>query len=198
MRTDVFPHIERPSSRRDFLSRAGGGFGLLALAGLLGDDGLLAAAPPPDPLVPRTPHATGRGFGRAKSVIFLFMDGGPSHLDTFDPKPLVNERAGEPLPASVERPITPMGVSDNPLLASKRTWKNYGESGIPVSDWYPHVGERIDDICVIRSCWANGLNHVGSVCQMNTGSVLAGRPSLGAWVSYGLGSENRNLPGFVV
>ena len=73
-----------------------------------------------------------------------------------------------------------------------------GESGLPVSDWYPHVGRCIDDICVIRSCWADGLNHVGSVCQMNTGSILAGRPSLGAWVSYGLGTENANLPAFVV
>jgi hypothetical protein len=191
-------HVERVRSRREFLARAGGGFGLLALAGLMAEDGLLAEEALPDPLVPRRPHGAGAGFGRAKSVIFLFMDGGPSHLDTFDPKPLVNEMAGKPLPASVERPITPMGVSDNPLLASKRTWKNCGESGIPVSDWYAHVGERIDDVCVIRSCWANGLNHVGSVCQMNTGSVLAGRPSLGAWVSYGLGSENRNLPGFVV
>ena len=126
------------------------------------------------------------------------MDGGPSHIDTFDPKPSVNKLAGKPLPKSIKRVITPMGVSENPLLASKRKWNRYGESGLPVSDWYPHVGERADDLCVVRSCWANGLNHVGSVCQMNTGSILAGRPSLGAWVSYGLGSENRNLPGFVV
>ena len=192
------PHVEQAASRRDFLARAGGGFGMLALSGLIDGDGLFAGETLPDPLVPRTPHGSGRGFGRAKSVIFLFMDGGPSHLDTFDPKPLVNEMAGKPLPDSIERPITPMGVSDNPLLASQRKWTQYGESGIPVSDWYPHVGAHADDLCVIRSCWANGLNHVGSVCQMNTGSVLAGRPSLGAWVSYGLGSENRNLPGFVV
>src|SRR5262245_51344098 len=126
------------------------------------------------------------------------MDGGPSHLDTFDHKPAVNEYAGKPLPASIERVITPMGISDNPLLPTKRQWKKYGESGIEVSDWYPHVGECADDLCVIRSCWADGLNHVGSVCQMNTGSILAGRPSMGAWVNYGLGSENENLPGFVV
>ncbi|GAB4145803.1 MAG: DUF1501 domain-containing protein [Planctomycetaceae bacterium] len=166
---------------------AGGGFGALALQGLLADENLLAKPA-------RKPHFP----GKAKSVIFLFMDGGPSHLDTFDPKPKVNELAGKPLPKSIKRVITPMGVSENPILASKRTWKRYGESGLPVSDWYSHVGEHADDLCVIRSCWANGLNHVGSVCQMNTGSILAGRPSLGAWVSYGLGSENRNLPGFVV
>ena len=196
-------HRNFVSSRRDFLARAGGGFGALALHSLLAQDGLLAAAPtsaaPSDlvrsknPVAPKPAH-----FGGAKSVIFLFMDGGPSHIDTFDPKPLVNEYAGRPLPESVERVITPMGVSDNPLLACQRRWRNFGESGIPVSDWYWNVGECIDDICVIRSCWANGLNHVGSICQMNTGSILAGRPSLGAWVSYGLGTENHNLPAFVV
>jgi len=184
------------------LSRAGTGFGALALQALLSNDGLLArqrvsaatSARITDPLAAKSRHV----LGRAKSVIFCFMDGGPSHLDTFDPKPRVNEFAGKPLPESIERVITPMGVTENPLLPSRRKWKQYGESGLPVSDWYPHVGECIDDICVIRSCWADGLNHVGSVCQMNTGSILAGRPSLGAWASYGLGSENRNLPGFVV
>lgn len=198
------PHRVPTFSRREFLAQAGGGFGGLALASLLADEGFVAPAVAgssvldearkKNPLLPQLGHYA----GKAKSVIFLFMDGGPSHIDTFDPKPKVNEFAGKPLPASIERVITPMGVSDNPLLESKRKWKQYGESGIPVSDWYPHVGECIDDICVIRSCWANGLNHVGSVCQMNTGSILAGRPSLGAWVSYGLGSENQNLPGFVV
>ena len=182
-------HTEYPSNRREFLTRAGCGFGALALHSLLEEDGVIAA----DALAARSPH-----FGGAKSVIFLFMDGGPSHLDTFDRKPKVNDYAGKPLPSSIKRIITPMGVNENPLLASPRQWKRYGESGIEVSDWYPHVGERIDDICVIRACQADGLNHVGSVCQMNTGSILAGRPSLGAWVTYGLGNENRNLPGFVV
>jgi hypothetical protein len=126
------------------------------------------------------------------------MDGGPSHLDTFDRKPLINELAGQPIPSSVERVITPMGVSENPLLPSQRKWKRFGESGLEISDWYPQVAELADDLCVLRSCWADGLNHVGSVCQMNTGSILAGRPSLGSWVNYGLGSENENLPGFVV
>ncbi len=135
---------------------------------------------------------------QARSVIFLFMDGGPSHIDTFDPKPEVNRLAGQALPDSIERVLTPMGVSDNPLLSSRRTWRRYGESGLPVSNWYPHVAGHADKLCVIRSCHADGLNHVGSVCQMNTGSILAGRPSLGAWVAYGLGSESQNLPGFVV
>lgn len=189
------PHYEIVGSRRDFLARAGGGFGALALHSLLQSQSVTAAETSEiNPLRPKAPHYT----PTAKSCIFLFMDGGPSHLDTFDPKPKVNDYAGKPLPDSIERVITPMGVSDNPLLASQRKWTRYGESGIPVSDWYPHVGECIDDIAVIRSCWADGLNHVGSVCQMNTGSILAGRPSLGAWVSYGLGTENQNLPSFVV
>lgn len=198
-------HIETPNSRREFLTRAGGGFGALALAGLLAEDGFTGEPAGVSPRVtsgPAEAHASGAPrphfFGKAKSVIFLFMDGGCSHIDTFDPKPKVNEYAGKPLPKTIKRVLTPMGVTENPLLASKRKWKRYGESGLPVSDWYSHVGECADDLCVIRSCWANGLNHVGSVCQMNTGSILAGRPSLGAWVSYGLGSENRNLPGFVV
>ncbi len=188
-------HYEAAGSRREFLARAGGGFGALALQQLLLQDGAVAADKPAgSPLSAKV----GQYLAAAKNCIFLFMDGGPSHIDTFDPKPKVNEFAGKPLPDSVERVITPMGVSNNPLLISPRKWTRYGESGIPVSDWYPHVGECIDDIAVIRSCWANGLNHVGSVCQMNTGSILAGRPSLGAWVTYGLGSENENLPSFVV
>ena len=183
-------HHEAVTSRRDFLSRSGGGFGALALSALLADEQTSGG----ESMVARPAHAR---IG-ARSVIFLFMDGGPSHIDTFDPKPAVNRHAGQPLPRSIERVLTPMGVSENPLLVSPRTWQRYGESGLPVSNWYRHVGTKIDDICVIRSCHADGLNHVGSVCQMNTGSILAGRPSLGAWVSYGLGSASRNLPGVVV
>jgi hypothetical protein len=195
--TPPLQHTRPVSSRRDFLLRAGGGFGALALAHMLQQEvraDTPTTATTVNPLLPKPQHHS----AKAKSVIFLFMDGGPSHLDTFDPKPEVNRLAGQPLPESFERPITPMGVSDNALLASKRKWRQYGRSGIPVSDWLPHIAECIDDIAVIRSCWANGLNHVGSVCQMNTGSILAGRPSLGAWVTYGLGTENQSLPSFVV
>ena len=191
MRESDYLHQFAAPSRRDFLRYAGGGFGAIALAGMMADEQTHAATAE---VAARRPHF----FGKARNVIFLFMDGGPSHLDTFDPKPLVNEMAGKPLPKSIKRVITPMGVSENPLLASKRKWKNYGECGMPVSDWYSHVGECADDLCVIRSCTSDALNHVGGVCQMNTGSILAGRPSLGAWVNYGLGSENQNLPGFVV
>jgi hypothetical protein len=126
------------------------------------------------------------------------MEGGPSHLDLFDPKPELTRLAGQPMPASFGRPITAMGTASNTLMASKRTWKRHGESGIWVSDWYPHIAEHADELTVIRSCWADGLNHVGSVCQMNTGSILAGRPSLGAWATYGLGTASENLPAFVI
>jgi Protein of unknown function (DUF1501) len=184
-------HRECATSRRDFLARTGAGFGVVALASMLVEEQQSAGAAES---VRQRPHFA----GKAKSVIFLFMDGACSSIDTFDPKPMVNEFAGKPLPPSIKRVITPMGVSENPLLACRRTWTQYGESGIPVSDWFRHVGECADDLCVIRSCTSDALNHVGGICQMNTGSILAGRPSLGAWVNYGLGSENRNLPEFVV
>ena len=126
------------------------------------------------------------------------MEGGPSHIDTFDPKPELDRLAGKPLPPSFKPVITPMGEGRAPLMASPRHWKQHGASGIWVSDWLPHIATCADELAVIRSCWSNGLNHVGGVCQMNTGSTLAGRPSLGSWVSYGLGTDNDNLPAFVV
>jgi hypothetical protein len=191
-------HLPLFQSRRDFLLKAGGGFGALALAWLLNKDGLLPAADdersPANPMAPRTPHNT----PRATSIIFLFMEGGPSHVDTFDPKPELTRRQGQPLPASFGPVLTPMGIGGNVLLASRRTFRKAGQSGIEVSDWLPNMATCADDLCVLRSCWADGLNHVGSVCQMNTGSILAGRPSLGCWLTYGLGSVNQNLPGFVV
>jgi hypothetical protein len=191
-------HLPLFQSRRDFLLRAGGGFGALALAWMLQRDGVLPAADDERsaerPLAPRSPHVP----ARATSIIFLFMEGGPSHVDTFDPKPELTRRHGQRLPASFGPVLTPMGTGGNTLLASRRTFRKYGESGIEVSDWLPHLGQCADDLCVLRSCWCDGLNHVGSVCQMNTGSILAGRPSMGAWVTYGLGSVNQNLPGFVV
>ena len=134
----------------------------------------------------------------AKSVIFLFMEGGPSHIDLFDPKPKLNELAGQPLPESFGPVITPMGEYDAPLLPSRRTWKQHGQAGTWASDWIPNIAECLDDIAVVRSCWGNGLNHSNGVCQMNTGAIIGGRPSLGSWVSYGLGSENPNLPGYLV
>jgi hypothetical protein len=174
-------------SRREFFARAGSGLAGIALASMLKAEGV-------DPLAPKTPHHP----PKAKSVIWLFMEGGPSHIDLFDPKPKLNELHGQPMPASFGKPITAMGTGNNALMGTKRTFKQYGQSGLWVSDWYPNIAQHVDEMSIIRSCWADGLNHVGSVCQMNTGSILAGRPSMGAWVTYGLGTANKNLPAFVV
>ncbi len=170
-------------SRRRFLQSAGLGLGSLALAAELYAEDAKG----------KTHHEA-----KAKAVIFLFMEGGPSHVDLFDPKPELTKHHGEKLPASFGKVITPMGTGGNTLLASKRKFTKPGKSDVEVSDWLPHMAGVADELCVMRACWADGLNHVGSVCQMNTGSVLAGRASLGSWALYGLGSENKNLPGFVV
>lgn len=169
-------------TRREFLARAGGGFGALALSQLLRGEGASVTHFP----------------ARAKSVIYLFMEGGPSHIDLFDPKPQLNYLAGQRLPESFGTVITAMGEQRSPLLASPRQWMQHGQSGLWISDWLPHIAKHADDLCILRSCQADGLNHVSSVCQMNTGSLFAGRPSLGSWVTYGLGTENENLPAFMV
>ena len=184
-------HYDIPSSRREFLRRAGCGFGAVALAALMRKP-LLGA--PVNPFAAKLPHRP----ARAKNVIFCFMEGGPSHLDTFDYKPLLNKLAGQKLPPSFKTPILAMGESNAPLLESKRAWKQRGQGGLWISDWFDHVARHADDLAVIHSCVSDGINHAGGVCQMNTGSIFGGRPSLGAWVNYGLGSENQNLPGFVV
>jgi hypothetical protein len=177
-------------NRRDMLQRAGAGFGSLYLASLSASQSLADAKSNSD----KAPHHP----PTAKSVIFLFMEGGPSHIDLFDPKPELERLAGQPLPESFGPIITPMGEYGAPLMPSKRKWKQHGECGTWVSDWLPHTAKHADDLAVIRSCWANGLNHSNGVCQMNSGSILGGRPSLGSWVTYGLGSANENLPAFVV
>jgi hypothetical protein len=182
-------------SRRDFLVRSGIGLGAVALQSLLARESVAAAlSTPASPLAAKQPHFK----PRAKNVIFLFMEGGPSHLDLFDPKPLLNQLAGKPLPESFGSVLTSMGESKSPLLASQRAWKQHGQSGLWVSDWLPHIAGCADDLAVIRSCWMDGINHSAGVCQMNTGSILGGRPSLGSWATYGLGTENTDLPAFVV
>jgi hypothetical protein len=192
------PHFETSVSRRDFLARAGGGFGSLALMALLQQEVSAATSggnPNSSSLAPKNSHFP----AAAKSVIWCFIDGGPSHLDLFDPKPELNKLAGNPLPDSFERPITAKGfTAHTPLLATQRKFAQHGQSGIWVSDWYPEIATCVDDLAVIRSCHADGLNHVGGLCQMNTGSVLGGRPSLGSWCLYGLGSQCEDLPGYVV
>ncbi len=174
-------------TRRQMLQQSGVGFGALALNWMLQQE---AAAATGKQGVHHKP--------RAKNVIWLFMEGGPSHLDLVDPKPVLNKLSGTPLPAGFKEPITAMGERGAPLLAAPRTWKQHGQSGMWASEWIPNIGECMDDIAVIRSCWTNGINHAGGVCQMNTCINVAGRPSLGSWVNYGLGTANDNLPSFVV
>jgi len=145
-------------------------------------------------MAPRASHFA----PRAKQVIYLFMHGGPSHVDLFDPKPDLVRYAGQPLPDSFGQVMTRRKVAANPLLPPVRPFRPRGESGIEISDFLPHTAGCADELCVIRSCHGDSVNHPQSVYQMNTGTVLMGKPSLGSWVSYGLGTENRNLPAFVV
>lgn len=188
-------------TRRSWLARAGQGFGLVPLLALERSRIRGAEAAKIGGVLGETgPGKTRPGHtpGRAKSVIFLFMEGGPSHLDLFDRKPLLNKLAGQKMPDSFVRPISPMGEGNSPLLGEKRKWARHGKSGLWMSDWIPNIATCADDMAVIRSCYAEGINHSSGVCQMNTGSVVGGRPSLGSWVSYGLGSEADDLPAFVV
>ncbi len=174
-------------SRRVLMQRSACGFAALALRGLLADTTDDAAGP----LAPRQPHFP----ATARRVIFLFMHGGISHVDSFDPKPALVEKNGQPLPfAKPEFEFAPTGN----LLASPWKFRNYGESGIPVSDLFPRIGECMDDIAVIRSM--NGgdqVSHGPALLNINTGSGVFARPCLGAWTLYGLGSANQNLPGFI-
>jgi hypothetical protein len=187
-----------PTSRRDFLRHAGCGFGMIALASILADEGLLAEEPAGaaalDPLAPRESHFR----PRARRVLFLFMSGGPSHLELFDPKPDLQRLHGQPLPASFGPVLTRRAVERNRLLGTRRSFRPCGQSGIQVSDFLPHLAGCVDDLCLLRGCHGDSVTHPESVYLMNTGTILMGRPSLGAWVAYGLGTENRNMPAFVV
>ncbi len=182
-----------PPSRRDFLHSATG-LGALALTHLLAVDTAHAAPAPRNPLAPRPPHFT----PRARRVIWLFMHGGPSHVDLFDPKPELARWSGQPLPDSYGEVMTRRKVAANPLLAPVKPFRPRGESGLEISDFLPHIAACADDLCVLRSVHGDSVNHPQSVYQMNTGSILTGRPSVGAWVSYGLGAENQDMPAFVV
>jgi hypothetical protein len=190
-------HFPLARTRREFLRQAGNGFGALAAAWMLQQEAQASERErvgSDNPLAPRPPHFP----ARAQRVIYLFMHGGPSHLETFDPKPDLQCLAGRPLPPSFGIVQTRRKVASNPLLATKRTFRKCGQSGIEVSDFLPHLSRCVDDLAVIRSCWADSVNHPQAVYQMNTGTVLMGKPSLGSWVGYGLGTENQDLPAFVV
>jgi hypothetical protein len=186
------PEPFEPRSRREFLKVAGCGFGLLALADLLATEG--RSAEPANPAIPKA----GRFPARAKRCIFLFMTGGPSQIDLFDPKPLLNRLDTQPLPASFGKIHSQFLESDPLCLGSHRKWRKYGQSGMDMSDLVPHLHAHADNIALLRSCYADSVIHAPAMYQMNTGRVMMGFPSLGSWVTYGLGSESENLPAFVV
>lgn len=181
-------------SRRSFIQQASHGLEGLALLSLTHPAHQLFASNPERKSPTRQPHFE----PRAKRVIWLFMHGGPSQVDLFDPKPELARLAGETLPDSFGEVMTRRKVAKNPLLASVRKFRPYGNSGIEISDLLPNIAACADDLCLIRSMHGDSVNHPQSVYQMNTGSVLMGRPSVGSWVAYGLGSENEDLPAFVV
>lgn len=180
--------LPRPVSRRELLRETGFGFGSLALAALATEQAGRADA------TPGTSHFP----AAAKSVIFLFMQGGPSHLELFDPKPELQRLHGQPLPSSFGAVMTRRGVEKNRLLGTRRTFRRHGQAGIEMSDLLPHLSSVADELCVLRGCYGDSVTHPESVYLMNTGSIRMGKPSLGAWVSYGLSTDNRNLPAFLV
>jgi hypothetical protein len=176
-------------TRRDWLNTMGTGFGMTAFASLLGAT-TNGPAMNANPLAPKAPHFK----PRAKNVIFLFLNGGPSQVDTFDPKPMLDKYNGKPIPSGNLKTERKTGN----LLKSPFEFKHYGESGIEVSEIFSKLGSHIDDCCVIRSMYTDRPNHEPSLLLMNSGDKFPGRPSMGAWLTYGLGTENQNLPGFIV
>jgi Protein of unknown function (DUF1501) len=186
-------HWPLAASRREFLFQAGGGCGALALAWLLARDGH-AGSPAANPLAARLPHHA----AKAKAVLFLFMVGGPSHIDLFDPKPALAKYHGQPLPPSFGKPVSQFTKGDTPLLASTRTFRKHGRSGLEVSDLMPHLAGCVDDIALLRACWCTSTIHAPAMYELHSGRTQMGYPSLGSWVSYGLGSVSDNLPAYCV
>src|SRR5215475_12886083 len=176
-----------PLTRRDALCRIGNGFGMMAFAGMVSES--IARAGDADD-EPRKPDFA----PKAKRVIFLYMNGGLSQVDSFDRKPALEKYHGQPLPSGSIATERKTGT----LMKSPFTWKKYGHSGMEISELFPHLGECADDICWIRSVYTDIPNHEPAMLMMNTGFSQAGRPSLGSWLTYGLGVENKNLPGFIV
>lgn len=170
------------------LQRSAGGFGFLALQGMLAQEQARAALS--NPLAAKRPHIP----ARAKRIVFLFMKGGPSHVDTFDPKPLLQRDDGKPYPFKQPRV---QFAQTGTLLKSPWKFKNYGQSGLPVSELFPNVAQCADELCVLRSVHGTNPAHGGALLKLHTGSDTQVRPSMGSWIVYGLGTENDNLPGFI-
>jgi len=186
-------------SRRNFLTSTANGVGGLALATLLKADGVLASdapAAPTNPLAPRTPHFA----PKAKSCIFIFLEGAPSQIDLFDPKPKLNELHGQPLPESMTTKVRFAFIQKETavLMGSPRKFAKYGQCGMDLSDLLPHLATCADDIALVRSMHTDAFNHHPGQLLLNTGVPTFGRPSVGSWLNYGLGSESNDLPGYVV
>jgi hypothetical protein len=191
------------TSRRGFLGNAANCAGFLALASLLRDDGLLAdeasradEAAATNPLAPRLAHFA----PKAKACIYIYLEGAPSQIDLFDPKPKLAELDGQPLPESMTKSVRFAFIQKETarLMGCPRTFTRHGECGMELSDFLPHLATCADDICLVRSMHTEAFNHHPGQLLLNTGSQMFGRPSIGAWLNYGLGSESKNLPGFVV
>jgi Protein of unknown function (DUF1501) len=187
-------------SRREFLEKSSFGFGAVALGYLLNGQSALASNQPVqaiNPLAPKPPQFP----AKAKHVIFIFMQGGPSHVDTFDPKPTLSRLEGQPLPPSFlkkDLSLAQINAKESKLMGSRRTFKKYGQSGLEVSDLFENVAKFADDIAVIRSCYHESFIHGPALSMLHSGSLRLGYPSLGSWVLYGLGSESQNLPAYMV
>src|SRR5690348_17464306 len=186
------PHLRPAVTRRDVLARAAHGFGAIALASLLGPDA--SAAQRVNALAAKQPHFP----PKAKSVIFLFMVGAPSHIDTFDPKPALDKYDGQLLPPSYGTVVSQFTKGDTPLLRSPWKFQKYGQCGRDVSTLFPNIAGVVDDLCFVRSFYTDSTVHAPAMYQVNTGRILMGYPSMGSWITYGLGSESQNLPAYVV
>ncbi len=178
-------------TRRQMLNRVGMGFGGLALGSLFSDNA--SAASTLNPLALKKPHFE----PKAKRMVHFFMNGGPSQVDTFDPKPMLEKYAGKPMPSDKQY-INSGGRAVGFLTPSARKFQPGGESGLPISDFFPNIRKHADKLAVVRSCYTDTHAHGSALVQINTGKPLIGRPSLGSWVTYGLGTENQDLPGYVV
>ncbi|MEZ6072838.1 MAG: DUF1501 domain-containing protein [Pirellulales bacterium] len=180
-------------SRREMLTRSSLGFGALALSHLLADEAA-AAGSAANPLAPKSPHFP----AQAEHVIFLFMQGGPSQMDTFDPKPELTKFDGQPLPDSFKNvDLAQIDAANGKLMGSPFPFKPRGESGLEISDLFPHLAGHADHLAVVRSCYHESFIHGPAIAIMNTGTMMLGRPSAGSWVLYGLGCESDNLPAYV-
>jgi len=188
------PHFPFAANRREFLYRASGGLGGIALNWMMSQDAVASSPTSNNPLAAKVPHFA----AKAKRVIFLFMVGGPSQMDLFDPKPMLTKMHGKALPEGTGRPKSQFTAGGETILASTRKFKQHGKSGQWMSDLMPNLAESVDDICFLKACWCTNTIHAPAMYELHSGRTLMGHPSLGSYVTYGLGSASENLPAYCV